>query len=401
MSHDSNQPGDESRLNCDRRSFLKTTLAGATLYASGASATPEKSPNVILILTDDQGYGDVSCNGNPYLTTPNMDRIAAEGAQFHRFYVSPLCSPTRASLLTGRYHIRCGTHWVTSGRETLRLDETTVAKALRPAGYRTALFGKWHLGENYPYVPSSHGFDEFVGFREGNCLTYFDGIFERDGRPQLTQGYITDYLTDEAISFLEHNQNQPFFLYLPYNAPHTPYQVPEEYYYKYKSMKLSPETAGVYAMIERIDENLGRLLTALDNLRLAENTVVIFLGDNGLNGTRFNAGLRGAKGSVYEGGIRVPFFVRWPGKIPAGQRVAQMASHINVYPTILDLCGVTPPRALPIDGLSLRPLLEGTAAKWPDRLIYTFNWRPNHPTAMYPGSVRSQRYSLIDGHQLF
>jgi len=394
-------PDASLSLKCDRRSFLTAALTGATLYSPRAGARSAKRPNVILILTDDQGYGDVACNGNPYLHTPNMDRIASDGVRFNRFHVSPLCAPTRATLLTGRYHIRCGTHWVTSGRETMRTDETTIAKALKPAGYRTALFGKWHLVEHYPYVPYAQGFDEFVGFRTGNCLTYFDAVLERNGKPLQSNGYITDFLTDEALSFIERNRTEPFFLYLPYNAPHTPYQMPEEYYFKYRRMKLPPETAGVYGMIERVDENIGRLLKQLDDLGLADNTIIFFVGDNGPNGHRYNGGLRAAKGSAYEGGTRVPFFVRWPGKLPTGQSVNQIAAHIDVYPTILDLCGVAQPQALPIDGRSLRPLLEGNSQEWPDRRIHIFDWRPERPTEMYPGAVRTQRYNLIDGRELY
>ena len=366
-----------------------------------AILAPERRPNVILIMSDDQGYGDLSCHGNPDLRTPNLDRLAEQGVEFTRFYVSPVCAPTRASLLTGRYNIRCGVHGVTGGRETMATDETTVAEALRDAGYRTALIGKWHLGEVYPYVPHGQGFEEYIGFRTGHWNHYFDAPLERNGKPHQTKGYIADALTGEAIRYIEANRANPFFLYLAYNTPHTPYQVPDRYWQRFAAKGMPKELAAIYGMVENLDENVGRLLASVDRLGLARETVLIFLTDNGPNGDRYTAGLRGRKGSVYEGGVRVPFFIRWPGRFAAGKKVETIAAHIDVFPTLLDLCGVKRPEGRPIDGMSLRPLIEGKAAAWPDRPIFTHSERPGRENAMYPGAIRTQRFNLVNGKELY
>ncbi|MFN3325602.1 MAG: arylsulfatase [Bryobacteraceae bacterium] len=382
-----------------RRSWLRT--AAAASLAGLASAQQDTRPNVVLVMTDDQGYGDLTSHGNPYLRTPNMDGFARQGVEFTRFYVSPVCAPTRASLMTGRYNLRAGVHGVTHGRETMRSGEVTVAECLRSAGYRTALVGKWHLGEHFPYVPHGRGFHEFFGFRTGHWTNYFDTPLERNAQATETRGFITDVLTDEAISFLERNRSNPFFLYVAYNAPHSPYQAPQKYYDRFKNTDLSEETKTVYAMVENLDDNFGRLLESLDRLNLAANTIVIFLTDNGPNGQRFNAGLRGTKGSVYEGGVRVPFFVRWPGRIPENRKVDRIAAHIDLMPTLLDLCRAPRPEGPPLDGRSLRPLLLGSAeaANWPDRMIFTH--RDGNQSALYPGAVRTQRFNLVNGRELY
>ncbi len=358
-------------------------------------------PNVILIMTDDQGYGDLSLHANPHLSTPNLDSLARQSVEFTRFYVSPVCAPTRSSLLTGRYNVRCGVHGVTGGRETMPVDEVTLAEAFRASGYRTALFGKWHLGEHYPYVPHAQGFEEFIGFRTGHWMNYFDTELERNGKPYPTKGYITDALTNESIRFLEANRRRPFFLYLAYNAPHSPFQAPERYFRPFERKGLPGETAAVYAMVSNLDENIGRLLGRLDRLQLAENTIVIFLTDNGPNGQRYNAGLRAAKGSVYEGGVRVPFFIRWPGSWKDGRRVETIAAHIDVYPTLLEACDVAAPKGRPVDGMSLLPLIQGDTRGWPDRMLFTHREGNADPAAMYPGTVRTQRYNLVNGKELY
>lgn len=376
------------------------TAAGALTPRAARPAA--RRPNVVLVLTDDQGYGDLSCHGNPHLRTPNIDALAKQSVEFSRFYVSPVCAPTRSSLLTGRYNLRCGVYGVTTGFETMRTEEVTLAEALRGAGYRTALFGKWHLGEHYPYVPHAQGFDEFVGFRTGHWLNYFDPPLERNGQPIRGRGFITDFFTDQASAFMERNRERPFFLYLACNAPHSPCQVPDRYYERFRNNKeLSPETAVVYGMVENLDENVGRLLRRADQLGLARDTIFIFLTDNGPNGQRFNAGLRGAKGAVYEGGVRVPFFIRWPGHFEAGRRVDTIAAHIDMYPTLLDLCGVPRPDGPPIDGMSLRPILEGSRQDWPDRMLFTHRETAAKPSAVYPGAARTQRFNLVNGAELY
>jgi arylsulfatase A len=358
-------------------------------------------PNVILIMTDDQGYGDLSCHGNTQIRTPNLDLLAGQGAEFTRFYVSPVCAPTRAALMTGRYNIRCGVHGVTGGRETMATDEVTVAETLRDAGYRTALIGKWHLGELYPYVPHGQGFDEFVGMRTGHWNNYFDSLIEKNGKPYRTKGYIADALTEEAMRFVQQDRGRPFFLYLAYNTPHSPFQAPETLFQRFVSRGMSRQLASVYAMVENLDDNIGRLLAHVEELGLARDTILIFLTDNGPAGDRYNAGLRGRKASVYEGGVRVPFFIRWPGRIPAGKKIGTIAAHIDVRPTLLDLCGVKAAAGRPMDGMSLRPLLEGKSAGWPDRPIFTHSERPRNETALYPGAIRTQRFNLVNGKELY
>ncbi len=361
-----------------------------------------RRPNVLLILSDDQGYGDFSLHGNPHLSTPNLDKLGTQGVEFTRFYVSPVCAPTRASLLTGRYHLRSGVHGVTAGRETMRANEITLAESLRAGGYRTGLIGKWHLGEHYPHVPRAQGFDEFTGFRTGHWTEYWDAPLERNGTPFASKGYIADAFTDEAIRFLGEDTARPFFLYLAYNTPHAPYLAPGKNWRQFQDKGLPPQVAAVYSMVANLDENIGRLMQSLDRMNLAGNTLVLFLTDNGPNGQRYNAGLRAAKGSVYEGGVRAPLFLRWPQGIEGGRKIDRLSGAIDVMPTVLDLCELRrPAAALPWDGVSLRPLLEAKETHWPDRMLFTHRGGSGNPEAMYPGAVRTQRYSLVNGAELY
>ena len=353
-----------------------------------------KKPNVVLVMTDDQGWGDIRSHGNDKIDTPVMDKLGADGARFDRFFVSPVCAPTRASLLTGRYHLRTGTHGVTRGYENMRSEEVTIAEALKREGYATGCFGKWHNGAHYPYHPNGQGFDEFLGFCCGHWNNYFDTTLERNGQPTKTGGYITDVLTDAAIHFIEKNKDRPFFCYVPYNAPHSPFQVPDKYFDKYKARGFDDRTACVYAMCENLDDNIGRILERLDRLKLSDDTIVLFLTDNGPNTDRYNGDMKGRKGSTHEGGIRVPLFIRWPGHIRPGTRVSQIAAHIDIFATIIELCGVPMPKTLPQDGLSLVPLLMGETANWPDRMIFTFR-TPQGQTSEVPGSVRVQRWRAV------
>ena len=381
-----------------RREFAALLGASGILPAQGRI-----KPNVILIMTDDQGFGDLSLHGNTRLKTPNLDRLAAEAVEFTRFTVSSVCAPTRASLLTGRYALRCGVHGVTGGRETMRHNEVTVARVLQSAGYRTALFGKWHLGENYPNVPHASGFDEFVGFRPGHWNRYFDSPCERNGKPSQLKGYVSDALTDEVISFAERHRAQPFFLYLAYNAPHSPYQAPDRYFDRHKNLG-DQELAAIHAMVENLDDNVGRLMARLDELKLRENTIVMFLCDNGPQTPRYVAGLRGRKGAVYEGGTRAPFFLRWPGHAEAGRKVDRVATHIDVFPTLLDLCGVAGAAGAPrVDGVSLKPLLmPGAGAQaWPARIVFSHADHQPDPTKEFPGSACEQRWKMVNGAELY
>ncbi len=319
-------------------------------------------PNVLLILTDDQGWGDISAHGNAVIETPVLDALAKSGTTFDRFFVSPVCAPTRAALLTGRYPLRGGVHGVTRGAETLAADEVTLAEVFRGAGYATGCFGKWHNGAHFPHDPNGQGFDEFLGFCAGHWNDYFDTRLQHNQAMIETKGYITDVLTDAAIRFMDRHRSAPFLCYVPLNTPHSPFQVPDTRFEKYRAKGLSPIEACVSAMVENIDANVGRMLEYLDDYGMADETIVIFLTDNGPNTDRFNGGMRGRKGSVHEGGVRVPFFVRWPGKVRAGRTVTEPAMHIDVLPTLVDLCGIdlAPGVPAPRDGISLASLLLGT-----------------------------------------
>jgi arylsulfatase A len=360
----------------------------------------------LLVITDDQGYGDFGLHGNTVVETPVFDRFASEGQRFERFYVSPVCAPTRASLLTGRWWLRTGCWGVTHSKENMRPEEVTVAEALRAGGYATGCFGKWHNGEQFPYTPPGQGFDEFLGFNNGHWNNYFDARLIRGSQFVQTEGYIVDVLTDAAIEFIEQNRRKPFFCYVSYNTPHSPFQLPDRYFDKYRARGLDDVLASVYGMCENIDDNFGRLLDALDRLGLRRDTIVLFLTDNGANTDRFNAGMRGRKASVHEGGIRVPLAVQWPAGLPHARVVEELAAHIDLYPTLLELCGVEAPPGPPIDGVSLVPLLQGRAEGWPDRLLFTHNRRGNDVEPQpVRGSVRNRRYRAVlerpDAWQLY
>ncbi|MEZ4700010.1 MAG: arylsulfatase [Rhodothermales bacterium] len=358
--------------------------------------SPADPPNILLVMTDDQGWGDIRSHGNAAIDTPVMDRLAREGVRFERFYVSPVCAPTRASLLTGRDALRTGVHGVTRAHETMRAEEVTLAEALRDAGYATGMFGKWHNGAHYPYDPNGQGFDEFLGFTAGHWNNYFDTQLEHNGRLTRTAGYITDVLTDAAVQFIEQHRAAPFFAYVAYNAPHSPFQVPDAYYDKYIARGLDSQNASVYGMVENVDDNLGRLLDTLDQLELSRNTIVVFLTDNGPNGCdRYNGDMKGCKGHVDEGGVRVPLFVRWPAELPRDTVVRTLAAHIDVMPTLLDLAGVTPAVQPAFDGRSLAPLMRGEPAAWPDRELYS-HWYGGGVVQPYPGSVRTERWRAVN-----
>jgi len=337
------------------RSFAFSLLI---LLAACKETAPEKKLNVILILTDDQGYGDLGIHGNESIDTPTLDRLGMESARFDRFYVSPLCAPTRASILTGRYHLRTGTVSVSNGLETMDAEEYTLAELFKDNDYQTGIFGKWHNGQHYPNHPLEQGFDEFTGFLAGHWSNYFDSHVEKGRKEQDLHGYLPDRLTDEAIAFLEKNKSKPFFTYLAYNTPHSPHQVPDEFFDPYKKKGLTDELAAIYGMVSNIDTNIGRLLEKVKSLGLEEQTLIIFLTDNGPNGVRYNAKMKGIKGSIHEGGVRVPSFWRLPGKIKPGLKEIPGA-HIDILPTLVDLLGLKMEKKLPIDGVSLAPTLRG------------------------------------------
>lgn len=360
---------------------------------SASKKKQTKMPNVLLILTDDQGYGDLSLHGNKFIETPNIDKLAKESAQFERFYVSPLCAPTRASLLTGRYHLRTGTVSVSKGLEIMRENEVTLAEIFKANAYQTGIFGKWHNGKHYPNHPNGQGFDEFFGFCGGHWTNYFDTMLEHNGEEVSTKGYITDILTEKALDFIEKNKNQPFFCYVPYNAPHSPHQVPDKYFDKYKAKGLDDELSSIYGMCDNMDENIGKLLEKLDKSGISENTIVIFMTDNGPNGVRYNANMKGIKGSVDEGGVRVPCFIRWKGKIMPST-IKTLGSHIDIFPTLQEICGLKPIKTKPLDGISFAKNLFGRDSK-NDREIFSHVAQPEKIIKQYPAAVRTNQYRLI------
>ncbi|GIW82898.1 MAG: N-acetylgalactosamine-6-sulfatase [Gemmatales bacterium] len=397
---------DASRWSNAVAVYPVTLLAVLVALLSAAPCHGQKTerPNILIILADDQGWGDLSVHGNKNLSTPNIDSLARDGALFERFFVCPVCSPTRAEFLTGRYHPRGGVYSTSTGGERLDLDEKTIAQWFKEAGYATAAFGKWHNGMQHPYHPNARGFDEYYGFCSGHWGNYFDPVLEHNGKLVRGKGYITDDFTNHAIEFITRHKDQPFFCYVPFNTPHSPMQVPDRFYKKFANLELQcrhrePEkedvafTRAALAMCENIDWNVGRLLKTLEELHLAENTIVIYFSDNGPNSWRFNGGMRGRKGSTDEGGVRVPFLIRWPGKIRAGRRIPQIAAAIDLLPTLADLAGIEIKGGKPLDGISLKPLLLGNARSWPDRMIFS-HWNGRV-------SVRTQRYRLDHTGKLY
>jgi len=387
--------------------------AAAVALPSGArargAAAGGRRPNVVLIITDDQGYGDLGHHGNDKIKSPNLDRLARQSVEFTRFYVCPVCSPTRASLMTGRYNYRTGVVDTYLGRSMMYSDEVTMAELFVGAGYCTGIFGKWHLGDNYPLRSIDQGFQESLVHKGGGIgqpsdppgNRYFDPILQHNGRAKKYRGYCTDIFTNAAIDFIENNRNRPFFVYLSTNAPHTPLQIDEAYVAPYRAMGLDDTTAKIYGMVTNIDENVGRLLEKLRELHLEEDTILIFLTDNGPQQNRYNCGLRGRKGSVYEGGIRVPFFVRWSGTLKAGKRIDRIAAHIDVLPTLLDACGVAAPATPSTDGINLLPLLRRDSIEWRDRTLY-FQWhRGDEPELYRACAAGSQRHKLVNGKELY
>lgn len=395
--------------------WLVCAVAGLTLGVAQPLHAAQR-PNVVVILADDQGWGDLSLHGNTNLATPNLDSLASAGVSFNRFYVCPVCAPTRAEFLTGRYHPRGGVRGVTRGGERLDLDEGTIAEVFKDAGYATGAFGKWHNGTQYPYHPNARGFDEFYGFTSGHWGAYFNPPLDHNGKSVRGKGYITDDLTDRAMRFMERNRDRPFFCYVPYNTPHSPMQVPDRFYRKFADVELKmrgdrpaaedeAHTRAAMAMCENIDWNVGRILDKIDALKLAENTIVIYFSDNGPNGARWNGGMKGHKGSTDEGGVRSPLFIRWPGKLPAGKRISQIAGAIDLLPTLADLAGIPIGAGKPLDGISLEPLLNGDAASgdpdatrtagtgWPCRMLFS-HWNGRV-------SVRTQQYRLDHAGKLF
>ena len=350
-----------------------------------------QKPNIVILLADDMGWGDLSLNGNKNAATPAINSLAAQSLSFDRFYVCPLSAPTRAEMLTGRYFLRTGVSSVTSGYENMRTGELTLAEVLKDNGYATGCFGKWHNGGYYLQHPNRQGFDEFTGFCVGHLGYYFDAWYMHNDDLVKSEGYSSDFFTGQAIDFIEKNRDNPFLCYVPYNVPHSPFQVPEKYFNKYNSTGLDSTLSSVYGMVENMDNNIDRIISKLEELKLTENTIVIFFSDNGPNTDRYNGGMKGRKGSVDEGGIRVPFYIRWPAVIKPGL-TSQLAQDIDIMPTLLSLCGIEFKAVNPVDGVDLSGILKGRTRPF-DR--YIFSRQGNQPVAACNSSVRNDRFRLV------
>ncbi len=360
-------------------------------------------------MTDDQGYGDLACHGNEVIVTPNLDRLHAQSIRLTDFHVDPTCSPTRSALMSGRYSSRTGVWHTIMGRSLLGRDEVTMADVFSASGYRTAIFGKWHLGDNYPYRPQDRGFQEVLihgggGVGQGPDYwgnDYFDDTYFHNGKAKKFEGYCTDIWFDGALKFIEANKDGPFFCYLPTNAPHGPYNVADKYSKPYRDKGVKDNQANFYGMITNIDENIGRLMRRLQELGLEQNTILIFMTDNGTSGD-YAGGMRGKKGSEYEGGHRVPFFIRWPGGGLRGPGdIDRLSAHIDVLPTLIELCGLKLPRDVRFDGASLAPLLKGETNRWPDRTLLVHSQRIEHPEKWRKCAVMTQQWRLINGKELY
>lgn len=400
--------------------MLHRLLVFSLVLATSAALA---QPNIIIVMPDDMGYGDIGAKGNPVVRTPNLDRLASEAAELTDFYVSPVCSPTRASLMTGRYNHRTRCIDTFKGRSMMDPEEYTVAEMLQDAGYATGIFGKWHLGDNYPMRPQDQGFDEVLIHRGGglaqpsepieNERRYTDPILFENGKQVQKKGYCTDIYFDEAIAFMEDSKKagKPFFVYLPPNAPHGPYHdVPLDLLEYYQSIDLSPilngnakedhvdTVARVFAMVENIDQNMGKLDAYLKESGQYDNTIVMFLVDNGPNTMRYVGPFRGMKSHVHEGGIRSMFYARWPEKLKAGTKSDRIAAHIDIMPTLMEVAGAEKPAGLKLDGRSVLPLLLGEVeVEDGSRAIVIQSHRGNEPVKFHHFAVREQDWKLVRG----
>jgi arylsulfatase A-like enzyme len=393
--------------------FLILIAIIAGVIAPSAFSTEAKKPNVIIVITDDQGYGDLGFTGNTAIKTPTIDKLRSQGILLNNFHVDPTCAPTRSALMTGRYSDRVGVWHTVQGRSMLRRREITMADIFSASGYSTGLFGKWHLGDCYPYRPEDRGFQHCVYHKAGGVgqapdywgNDYFDDTYVINGKLQRFEGYCTDVWFSEGMKFIKSNKEKPFLAYISLNAPHKPLNCPEEYVKPYENdpRVSSPE---FYGMITNIDDNLERLMKMLDEEGLADNTILVFMTDNGtasgvINGRGYDGGMRGMKNSEYEGGHRVPFIIRWPdGKIKAGKSVERLTAHIDILPTFIELCDLNAPK-IDYDGSSIRELLYSESPNWSERSLIVESQRVVDPIKWRKSSVMNDRWRLVNGKELF
>ncbi len=385
----------------------RMAVMGIGAFALGEGSVWAGQPNVVIFLADDAGWGDYGHSGNLTAETPRIDSIAKEGASFDRFYVCPVCAPTRAEFLTGRYHLRGGVTGVSTGQERLDLDEKTIADAFRGAGYATGAFGKWHNGTQYPYHPRGRGFEEYLGHTAGHWGEYFDAPLDDNGKMVRSQGYIVDACTSRALDFIERHREKPFFCYIPFTTPHSPWAVPAEYWERFRAkdvaqgatrpeLEKADETRCALAMLANQDWNVGRVLDELDALGLGDDTIIFYFSDNGPNSWRWNGGMKGRKGQTDEGGVRSVGYLRWRAKLPQGRVVSQIAGAIDLLPTLVSLAGIKRVGDAPLDGLDLSPLLAGDAPEWPDRFIVSaWNGRTSLRTQTHRLDQDGNLYDMI------
>lgn len=392
---------------------LLLCLASPVGQLAVQSATAQDSrPNIVIVITDDQGYGDLSCHGNPTIKTPRLDELYSESVRLTDYHVAPTCSPTRCAFLTGHWTNRTGVWHTIMGRSMLRENEVTMGNVFSDAGYETGMFGKWHLGDNYPYRPEDRGFSEVMRHGGGGVgqtpdhwdNAYFDGAYWHNSKVTPVKGFCTDVFFDYAEQFIRdsHHAKKPFLAYIATNAPHGPMHCPEKYSAPYAD--LNTNVANFFGMIANIDENVGQLRQLLDELQISDNTIFIYTTDNGTSsGDKvFNAGMRGKKGSHYDGGHRVPLFIRWPDADLVGPRdVTTLTGYVDVLPTLISMCRVAPPKNVVFDGVDISPLIFDRATDWPDRILVTDSQRVKDPIKWKSSAVMTDRWRLCNGKELF
>lgn len=385
------------------------------IYSPQSTEAQTEQPNVVIVMTDDQGYGDLSCHGNPILKTPNLDKLYGQSLRLTNYHVAPTCSPTRAALMTGHWSNRTGVWHTIVGRSMLRNDEITMGQVFKDAGYATGMFGKWHLGDNYPYRAEDRGFSEVLRHGGGGVgqtpdywdNSYFDGRYWHNSTPVPVEGFCTDVFFESAKKFIKSSKesNKPFMAYIATNAAHGPMHCPEEFSQPYADQEVG--VANFLGMIANIDHNVGELRKFLDEEGLSENTIFIFTTDNGTAAGHkiFNSQMRGNKGSEYEGGHRVPFFIHWPaGNLQSGKDNNSLAAHVDVLPTLIELCELDDPQ-IKFDGRSIAALFDGEQDKrdavFEDRILITDSQRVQKPVKWRKSSVMSANWRLINGKELY
>lgn len=411
--------------------LLAATVSVGLVQAESAPVKGSR-PNIILVMTDDQGMGDLSCMGNEVVKTPNIDRFYEQSTRFTDYQVSPTCAPTRAAILSGQAPFKVGVTHTIYQRELMSLDTFTVAQALKSAGYATSLFGKWHLGDDVPHLPQSRGFDEVLmhgaggigqraygDFPKNSKNTYFNSVLLHNDTVVQTKGFCTDLFMDAALSWMhrKNTEKQPFFAFVAFNAPHAPFIAPEKYTKRFLDAGYDERTAGRYGMIENIDDNFGRMMAQLEEWDILDHTLVIFTTDNGMsngggrkdgkNVEYFNAGMKGLKSSGHEGGTHVPLFFRWKGGLPEGVDIGNLTAHFDLYPTFCELAGAELPAKTKqaLDGLSLLPLLKDPKADFPERIrfIHKARWKPGEreQSKYFHSAVRTERWRLVHNKELY